>query len=731
MKIKKKGFLSWLLSVALIVTMTGMPVYAVESDGTEGMIEIVSFAPLNETVSRQTVPYGTPVNELDLPDKLIATVLVMEEELVDDEEEILFASESDAIEDDDIWDTQYIEVEKKIRIPVDWESDSLYDGNLGEYTFTTVLADGAYTTSEELPEIIVTVQEDVNGDVAGNISSDAGKKETAKDTNMLLGGRHEKTITEWEWIDEMGWLTQNAETGVWQLELLDVSVEKTADFDTVVSMLPPKVLAKVWAEMDGAAHDSREIISDDIEDIPNSMIGESYEETIPITAWSCPEYREDEDGELPFTGEYEFIAELPESYVCEPPISVLVTLGGAMVNTINDRFTLDGLRYKELDPDTVQLIGYDGTKPTGTLVIPERVRKPSNDREYQVISIGVGAFLDCSGLTGDLVIPDTVTEIGDRAFEGCHFTGELTLSDSLVIIGASAFYDCGFTGQLVLPHTLVRIENSAFEETTFSGQLILPEKLNYIGVYAFLNCHFTGDLIIPDGITNTGYGAFEGNSFTGTLTLPKKLKEIERESFSGCKFTGELIIPDTVTDIGHLAFYKCGFTGGLVLPDGLTIIGSDAFKECNNITGRLRIPDGITRIGDGVFAGTGIEGFDTTKQEIADLLYASGIGKDKIKVGNQSYNPAPSPQIFSAGDMDYQVIGNNTVKVTGYRGKSNMDIVIPDTVMDQSSGTTYTVTHIGSRAFGNKAITGSLFLPDTLVSIEESAFQVVFLFRSH
>ncbi|MBS5063706.1 MAG: leucine-rich repeat protein [Hungatella hathewayi] len=501
-------------------------------------------------------------------------------------------------------------------------------------------------------------------------------------------GNTEKVVIRWEFVDD-----DNLSGG--ELSLIGVSPENRADFDTVVSMLPDKVRVE---------------------------IEETGEVTLPIIDWSCPEYQQDEDEEWPFTGEYEFIAELPEGYVCEPPISVLVTLGGAMVNTINDRFTVDGLRYKELGPDTVQLIGYDGAKPTGTLVIPEHVRKPSNDRQYQVISIGGEAFLDCSGLTGDLVIPDTVTKIGDSAFEGCHFTGELTLSDSLVTIGKNVFYDCGFTGQLVLPQTLTRIGNSAFAETTFSGQLILPEKLNYIGIYAFMDCNFTGDLIIPEGITNTGYGAFSGNSFTGTLTLPKKLKEINRESFSSCGFTGELNIPDTVTDIGYLAFFECGFTGGLVLPDGLTSIGSLAFKDCSNLTGRLSIPDEITSIGNHAFDNTGFTSFDTTKQEIADLLYASGVDKNIIKVGNQSYQPTSSPQEFSAEDLDYQVIGNNTVKVTDYRGNSNTDIVIPDTAKDQVSGKTYTVTQIGSYAFWYKNITGSLYLPNTLVSIEEYAF---------
>ena len=475
----------------------------------------------------------------------------------------------------------------------------------------------------------------------------------------------EKIVVRWEFVDD-----DNLSGG--ELPLIGVSPENRADFDTVVSMLPEQVRVE---------------------------IAEAGEVTLPIADWRCPEYQQDEDGEWPFTGEYEFIAELPEGYVCEPPISVLVTLGGAMVNTINDRFTIDGLRYKELGPDTVQLIGYDGAKPVGTLVIPDKVRKPSNGREYQVDSIGHNAFLDCSGLTGDIVIPDTVTEIGDNAFAGCYFTGALTLSDSLVTIGEYAFYECGFTGQLVLPQTLTRIGESAFTKTTFSGQLILPEKLNYIGGLAFYHCNFTGDLIIPDGVTIINYDTFAGNSFTGTLTLPKKLKEIGNESF-----------------------YECGFTGELVLPDGLTSIGVSAFKYCSKLTGRLSIPDGITSIEHHAFNNTGFDGFDTTKQEIADLLYASGVDKNKIKVGNQSYQPASSPQEFSDGDMKYQVIGSDTVALIGYNGNSDTDISIPDTVTDHVSRTTYSVTQIGSSAFYNKEITGSLHLPNTLVNIGDEAF---------
>ena len=112
----------------------------------------------------------------------------------------------------------------------------------------------------------------------------------------------EKAVVQWEFVDD-----DNLSGG--ELSLIGVSPENRADFDTVVSMLPEKVRVE---------------------------IEETGEVTLPITGWSCPEYLPDEDGEWPFTGEYEFIAELPDGYVCEPPISVLVTLSGAMVNTIND-----------------------------------------------------------------------------------------------------------------------------------------------------------------------------------------------------------------------------------------------------------------------------------------------------------------------------------------------------------------------------------------------------------
>lgn len=502
----------------------------------------------------------------------------------------------------------------------------------------------------------------------------------------------EKTVMQWEFVDD-----ENLSGG--ELTLIGVNPENRADFETVVSMLP----TKVKAEIDGEETASVDHVSDSGLDGRGRDSGESHTVSLSVKSWNCPEYRQDEDGLWPFTGEYEFTAELPEGYVCEPPPSVRVILGGAEVYMINDLFTVDGLSYRELGPDTVKLVGYDGEKRTGSLSIPESVTRPSNGREYRVVRIGSEAFRGCDGLTGDLIIPDTVTEIGMRAFAGCKFTGRLTLSESLVRIEDSAFSEIKFTDELRLPDALEYIGDGAFDSTGFTGELNLPKKLNYIGALAFARCDFTGDLTIPDGVTSLGTYAFYLTKFTG----------------------GKLILSKGLNTISNSAFYGCGFTDELVLPEGVTEIGPNAFDSCRGFRGRLKIPNGIIKIEKNAFLYTGFVGFDTDNQEVADLLYASGVDGSKIKVGGNSYTPQIAVEPFIIDKMHYRIIKDNEVELVEYDVSDPAEnINIPAVVKypNDDTGKTYSVTHIGKRAFYDKALTGTLNLPDSLTSIGENAF---------
>lgn len=142
-----------------------------------------------------------------------------------------------------------------------------------------------------------------------------------------------------------------------------------------------------------------------------------------------------------------------------------------------------------------------------------------------------------------LVLDDGITYIGKYAFKGCFrfsFRGYLIIPNSVTFIGDSAFADCmGITGNLILPDNIKSIGSNAFARCSgFTGSLSIPYGISAIEGYAFSECRgLTGNLVIPNSVTSIKEGAFKDSGISGNL-----------------------IIPDSVTFIGGSAFYNCEVT---------------------------------------------------------------------------------------------------------------------------------------------------------------------------
>ena len=207
-----------------------------------------------------------------------------------------------------------------------------------------------------------------------------------------------------------------------------------------------------------------------------------------------------------------------------------------------------------------------------------------------------------AGLT-EYTIPDSVTSIGDYAFEGCSGLKSLTIPDSVADIGYRVFEGC--TGELTVNcdiHSGALDENgnilSIFTNSKFT-KVIIGSGVDYIGPRGFEGC--TGELIVNCNISDGGYydivgysGAFTGSKFT-KVTIGDEVTRIGEYAFNSCSSLKSVTIGNKVTTIKKSAFYGCSGLANVTIPDSVTTIGSDAFNKCTSLTS-VTIGNGVTTI---------------------------------------------------------------------------------------------------------------------------------------
>ncbi len=245
------------------------------------------------------------------------------------------------------------------------------------------------------------------------------------------------------------------------------------------------------------------------------------------------------------------------------------------------------------------LVYSDDTKTTllgcsaaakGDIVIPN-----------SVTSIGDGAFLYCSGLTS-VTIPNSVTSIGSSAFFSCSSLTSVTIPNSVTSIGKDAFRGCSSLTSVTIPNSVTSIGNSAFEGCSSLTSIEIPNSVTSIGSSAFSGCSGLTSLTIPNGVTSIGSFTFNGCSSLTSVTIGNSVTSIGSSAFSGCSSLTSVTIPNSVTSIGYSAFAGCSSLTSVTIPNSVTSIEDGAFYKCSSLTS-VTIPNSVTSIGQYAFSG--------------------------------------------------------------------------------------------------------------------------------
>lgn len=213
---------------------------------------------------------------------------------------------------------------------------------------------------------------------------------------------------------------------------------------------------------------------------------------------------------------------------------------------------------------------------------------------YTVTAIGNGAFAGNRLITAYL--PDTVTTIGDNAFDGCvnltsvtqlGSSDEAVFPASVTSIGNYAFEGCGkLNVTFGAAKALTTIGDNAFYGCTSLQQVVFEQgsALSYIGKEAFMESGVSVVNLAGTKVTEIGYSAFEGCASLVELALPETIAEININAFYGCTNLSIVSVSDdaNITFIGSHAFYNCKFDPSVITDHAAqgAIESDDAFLNC-------------------------------------------------------------------------------------------------------------------------------------------------------
>ncbi len=212
----------------------------------------------------------------------------------------------------------------------------------------------------------------------------------------------------------------------------------------------------------------------------------------------------------------------------------------------------------------------------------------SNDRKLydtlKLTKISGTVFANFNYLE-EVILPNTITQIGDSCFRNCHNLKTINLEQLIHLkeIAEKTFLNCSSLSNLTIPNSVTRIDERAFEGCKSLTKVKIGKSVKNIGENAFRCCKSLANIVIPDSTIDISNHAFyECNSLIN-VKIGNKVRSIGENAFYGCKSLTRVEIPNSVRTIGDWAFYGCKSVSSIVIGKSVERIGEWAFSGCYNL----------------------------------------------------------------------------------------------------------------------------------------------------
>lgn len=336
-------------------------------------------------------------------------------------------------------------------------------------------------------------------------------------------------------------------------------------------------------------------------------------------------------------------------------------------------------------PDSLEEIGERAFRACGSL---RTVTMGSG-----LLELGSLAFENCTSLES-IELPDALESIGYGVFQGCRSLNSADLGSGITTVSSFLFRDCASLESVTFGEFVDSINTGAFENCEQLAYVSLPSSVSRIGENAFLNTAWVGDeSLYTDGCLYSGGCLVKAlESISGTCEILPGTHYIAVGAFEWCGMLTSVVVPDSVTSIGWKTFANCASLSSVTLPDTLRVIEREAFVECPQLSS-LQIPSSVVSIGE----------------HFIDARYLSEVS---VEEGNENYKVKGNCLIGKTSDS-----WRPAVSVLLGFGK----FAIPE---DENIG------RIGSFAFDDNTYVKNLDVPGSVREVGECAFRGCRVLRS-